>query len=49
MGRRIKAEGDAAALEAPIGKVGVHVDTSRRDQVVARFKALDLPTHRAGV
>ena len=46
---RIKAEGDYAAIKTLVDKYGVHFDTSLRDQVVTRFKALDLPTFWAGV
>jgi dipeptidyl-peptidase-3 len=46
---RIKAEGDYAAIKTLVDKYAVHFDTSLRDQVVARFKALDLPTYWAGV
>jgi dipeptidyl-peptidase-3 len=46
---RIKAEGDYAAIKALVDTYGVHFDTSLRDQVVARFKSLDLPTYWAGV
>ena len=46
---RIKAEGDYAAIKALIDRYGVHVDTKLRDQVVARFKALNMPTYWAGV
>jgi dipeptidyl-peptidase III len=46
---RIKAEGDYAAIKTLVDKYGVHFDTSLRDQVVTRFRALDLPTYWAGV
>jgi len=46
---RIKAEGDYAAIKTLVDKYGVHFDTSLRDQVVTRFKSLDLPTYWAGV
>jgi dipeptidyl-peptidase-3 len=46
---RIKAEGDYPAIKALVDKYAVHFDTSMRDQVVTRFKALDLPTYWAGV
>ena len=46
---RIKAEGDYAAIKALVDKYGVHFDPKLRDQVVARFKALDLPTYWAGI
>jgi len=45
---RIKAEGDYDAIKALVDKYG-HFDPALRDQVVARFKKLDLPTYFAGV
>ncbi len=46
---RIKAEGDYNAIKALVDKYGVHFDPKVRDQVVARYKALDLPTYWAGI
>jgi dipeptidyl-peptidase-3 len=46
---RIKGEGDYAAIKALVDKYGVHFDLALRDQVVARYKQLDLPTYWAGV
>ena len=46
---RIKAEGDYDAIKALVEKYGVHFDPALRDQVVARYKKLDLPTYFAGV
>lgn len=46
---RIKAEGDYAAIKALIDKYGVHFDPAVRDQVVARYQKLDLPTYWAGI
>jgi len=46
---RIKAEGDYNAIKALVDKYGVHFDPKLRDQIVARYKALDLPTYWAGV
>jgi dipeptidyl-peptidase-3 len=46
---RIKAEGDYEAIKALIDKYGVHFDPAVRDQVVARFQKLDLPTYWAGI
>ena len=46
---RIKGEGDYAAIKALVDKYGVHFDPALRDQVVARYKQLDLPTYWAGV
>ena len=46
---RIKAEGDYAAIKALVDKYGTHFDPAMRDQVLARYKALDLPTYWAGI
>ena len=46
---RIKAEGDYAAIKALIDRYGVQIDTKLRDEVVARFRTLNLPTYWAGV
>jgi dipeptidyl-peptidase-3 len=46
---RIKAEGDYDAIKALIDKYGVHFDPALRDQVMARYKKLDLPTYWSGV
>ncbi len=46
---RIKAEGDYPAIKALVEKYGVHFDPKVRDQVVARYAALNLPTYWAGV
>jgi dipeptidyl-peptidase-3 len=46
---RIKAEGDYPAIKALVDQYGVHIDTALRDQVVARYKKLDLPTFWTGV
>jgi len=46
---RIKAEGDYDAIKALVDKYGVHFDPKLRDQVVARYKKLDLPPYWAGV
>ena len=46
---RIKAEGDYAAIKALVDKYGVHFDPKLRDQVVERFKKLDLPSYFAGI
>jgi len=46
---RIKAEGDYAAIKALVDKYGVHFDPALRDQVVARYKQLNLPTYWAGI
>ena len=46
---RIKAEGDYDAIKVLVDKYGVHFDPKLRDQVVARYKKLDLPPYWAGV
>ncbi len=46
---RIKAEGDYDAAKSLISKYGIHFDTEWRDQVVERYKKLDLPTYWAGI
>ncbi|MCA1593498.1 MAG: dipeptidyl peptidase 3 [Acidobacteria bacterium] len=46
---RIKAEGDFDAIKALIDKYGVHFDPQVRDEVVARYKKLGLPTYWAGI
>jgi len=46
---RIKAEGDYNAIKALVDKYGVRFDPKIRDQVVARYKALNLPTYWAGI
>jgi dipeptidyl-peptidase-3 len=46
---RIKAEGDYAAIKALIDKYAVHFDPIVRDEVLARYKKLDLPTYWAGI
>lgn len=46
---RIKAEGDYDAIKALVEKYAVHFDPALRDQVLERYKKLDLPTYFAGV
>ena len=46
---RIKAEGDYDAIKALVDKYGVRFDPALRDEVVARYKQLNLPTYWAGV
>jgi dipeptidyl-peptidase-3 len=46
---RIKAEGDYDAIKALIDRYGVHFDPALRDQVVARYKQLNIPTYWAGI
>src|SRR5438552_15993096 len=45
---RIKGEGDYDAIKALVDQYG-KFDPSLRDQVVTRFKKLNLPTYFAGV
>lgn len=46
---RIKAEGDYAAIKALVDTYAVHFDPVLRDEVVARYRKLDLPTFWAGI
>src|SRR5262245_37500876 len=46
---RIKAEGDYDAVKTLIDKYGVHFDPALRDQVIARYRQLDIPTYWAGI
>lgn len=46
---RIKAEGDYDAIKSLVDKYGVHFDPKLRDQVVQRYKALNIPTYWVGV
>ena len=46
---RIKAEGDYDAIKALVDKYGVHFDPALRDQMLARYQKLNLPTYFAGV
>jgi dipeptidyl-peptidase-3 len=46
---RIKAEGDYDAIKTLVDKYGVHFDPKLRDQVLERFKKLDLPSYFAGI
>lgn len=46
---RIKAEGDYEAIKALVEKYGVHFDPKVRDEVMARYQKLNLPTYFAGV
>ena len=46
---RIKAEGDYDAIKALVDKYGVRFDPKLRDQVVARYKTLNLPAYWAGI
>ena len=46
---RIKAEGDYDAIKALVDKYGVHFDPALRDQILARYQKLNLPTYFAGI
>jgi dipeptidyl-peptidase III len=46
---RIKAEGDYGAIRSLVGTYGVRFDPKLRDQVIARYKSLNLPSYWAGV
>ncbi len=46
---RIKAEGDYAAIKSLMDQYGVHFDPALRDEIVARYKTLNLPTYWTGV
>jgi dipeptidyl-peptidase III len=46
---RIKAEGDYDAIKALVNQYGVHFDPAVRDQVVARYQKLNLPTYWTGI
>jgi dipeptidyl-peptidase-3 len=46
---RVKAEGDYDAATALITKYGIHFNTAWRDQVIARYKTLNLPTYWVGI
>jgi len=46
---RIKAEGDYDAIKALVDKYGVHFEPALRDQVIARYQKLNLPTYWAGM
>ncbi|HTQ78510.1 MAG TPA: peptidase M49 [Thermoanaerobaculia bacterium] len=46
---RIKAQGDYPAIKALVEKYGVHFDPAVRDDVLARFNKLNLPSYFAGV
>jgi dipeptidyl-peptidase-3 len=46
---RIKAEGDYEAIKALVDKYGSHFDPALRDEVSARYAALNMPTYFAGI
>ena len=43
--QRIKSEGDYAGAQALFDSYGIHIDCALRDEVVARVKALNLPSY----
>jgi dipeptidyl-peptidase-3 len=47
--QRIKSEGDYAAAKSLFETHGIHFDPALRDEVVARVKALDMPSYNAFV
>ena len=46
---RIKAEGDYEGAKALISQYGIHFNTAWRDQVLERYKALEVPTFWCGI
>jgi len=46
---RIKAEGDYDAIKGLVDKYGVHFDPELRDQIIERYKKLDIPVYWAGI
>ncbi|HEX8879651.1 MAG TPA: hypothetical protein VF749_06460, partial [Candidatus Acidoferrum sp.] len=46
---RIKGEGDYDAIKALVDEYAVHFDPKLRDQVVARYQKLNVPTYWAGI
>lgn len=46
---RIKGEGDYEAIKALVNTYGVHFDPKLRDEVVARYVKLDIPTYWHGI
>ncbi|MBZ5624591.1 MAG: dipeptidyl peptidase 3 [Acidobacteriia bacterium] len=46
---RIKGEGDYAAIKALVDRYGVRFDPALRDQVMARYDKLDVPTYWCGI
>ncbi len=46
---RIKAEGDYDAIKALVDRYGVHFDPELRDEILARYQKLDLPSYFAGM
>jgi len=46
---RIKAEGDYDAIHNLVDQYGVHFNTTTRDEIVARYQKLNLPTYFTGI
>jgi dipeptidyl-peptidase-3 len=46
---RIKAEGDYNAIKALVEQYSVHFDPKLRDQVLARYEKLNIPTYWCGI
>jgi dipeptidyl-peptidase III len=46
---RIKAEGDYNAIKALVDKYGVHFNPALRDEVMERYRKLNIPTYWAGI
>src|SRR5450631_1854053 len=46
---RIKAEGDYDAIKALVDEYGVRFDPKLRDQVVARYAKLNVPSYWCGI
>jgi dipeptidyl-peptidase III len=46
---RIKAEGDYEAIKALVDQYGTHFDPALRNEVSARYAALNMPTYFAGI
>ena len=46
---RIKAEGDYEGIRVLVDRYGTHFDPTLRDEVLERYKKLDLPTYWCGI
>jgi dipeptidyl-peptidase-3 len=46
---RIKATGDYEGGKALVGKYGIHFDPAVRDEVIARYKKLQVPIYNSGI
>jgi dipeptidyl-peptidase III len=46
---RIKAEGDYPAIKALMDRYGVHFDPALRDQVIERYRKLNIPAYWEGI